>query len=422
MNFNFKSNDFWSENKIDKELRRVIDICNGCRRCYNLCPSFSIMFTQLDDEKVDGDSEKLSTKDIDKIVDLCYECQLCYNHCPYTPPHYFDIDFPRLILKAKAIKSKKVKQSFRDKVLTNPDLMGGIGKIGGRLINFLNKVKLNRIIVEKILGVHRNANLPDFQTETFADWFRKYKKKRKNKNFGNGKVVLFYTCSVNYNEIEIGKACVEVLEKNGVDVICPEQRCCGVPKYFDNADFSEATESAKFNVQSIANYVKDGYAIVSPGPSCSMMIKKEYPLLSDDEDTKLVAQNTYDICEYLMKLQSEGKLDTKFINPQGKIIYQLSCHLRAQNIGYKSRDLMKLIPGTEIEMIERCSGHDGTFGMKVEFFEESIKIAKPIFKKVDEIKPDKIVSDCSLSGLQIQYGTQKKTLHPIQILKNAYGL
>jgi anaerobic glycerol-3-phosphate dehydrogenase C subunit len=327
------------------------------------------------------------------------------------------------MLRAKAVKAKKEGIPLRDKILGQADLIGKLGSKFAGLINLANRLKVSRVLMEKILGIHRERNLPEYHSETFEKWFKGYSKQNEKKEKGTKKVVLFYTCTVNYNEPELGKAIVKVLEHNDIDVVVPEQKCCGMP-FLDGGDINSAIKSATFNVKSLVNFVKQGFDVVVPAPTCSYMLKQEYPvLLPDDEDAKLVSQHTYDISEYLMKIHREGKLKTDFKNPQGKIIYHLPCHLKAQNIGYKSRDLLELIPGTEVEMIQRCSGHDGTWSMKKEFFEMSMRVGKPIFDKVNQSDSNSsICSDCLLAQLQIEKGTGKKGLHPIQILYNAYGL
>jgi Fe-S oxidoreductase len=225
----------------------------------------------------------------------------------------------------------------------------------------------------------------------------------------------------NYNYPVIGRATVEVLEKNGVSVAWPEQRCCGMPS-LDVGDFEGLAEAARANVAALKAMVDQGYVIVSPIPSCSLTLKKEYPALLGTDDARLVAKQTYDVCEYLMALHQRGELSTDFTRSVGKIAYQIPCHLRDQNIGYKSRDLMKLIPGTTVEVIERCTGHDGPWSAKVEFFNASMLVGKKAFHAIREAEAETVVSDCPLSGLQIEQGVGRKSFHPIEIVNRAYGL
>jgi Fe-S oxidoreductase len=419
MSLDTENKTFWDESHVEGELKRVFDICNGCRRCYNLCPSFNDLFVRLDQESVDGDAEKLGKADFKQVTDLCYQCKLCFNHCPYTPPHRWEVDFPRLMLRAKAIQVKGDGVSLQDRFLGQVDFIGRVGSAFAPVMNWLNRNGVSRWALEKVAGIHRERNLPEYASVTFRKWFDRRPTKRAAQS--PKKVVLFYTCSVNFNEPEIGKACVRVLEKNGLEVQCPEQRCCGMP-FIDGGDVAGAKKNAQANIDSLYPWVRQGYDVVAPGPTCSYMLKKEYPWLLKSDAARAVAAKTFDVCEYLMSLHSEKKLDTRFLRGVGKIAYQMPCHLRAQNIGYKSRDLMQLIPGATVQVIEKCAAIDGTWGLKRQYFDLSVKVAEPLLREIRQGQPDLMVSDCSLAGLQIQQGTDRKPLHPIQVLQLAYGL
>ena len=419
MSLDTESKRFWDGPDLEGELKRVFDICNGCRRCYNLCPSFNDLFGRLDRDEVDGDAEKLNAADLKSVTDLCYECKLCFNHCPYTPPHRWEVDFPRLMLRSRAVQTKGDGQSLQDRFLGQVDTIGRLGSLFAPLMNWLNRNSLSRWLMEKTVGIHRTRILPTYASETFQRWFAK---RAANKPTASGKkVVLFYTCSVNFTETDIGKACVRVLEKNGVEVQCPDQRCCGMP-FLDGGDVEATKNNAKANVDSLHAWVAKGYDIVVPGPTCSYMLKQEYPWLLKSDAAKAVGASTFDICEYLMALHSEGKLDIRFVRGAGKIAYQMPCHLRAQNIGYKSRDLMQLLPATTVQTFEKCAAIDGTWGLKQQYFDLSLKVAEPLLRDIRESEPDLTVSDCSLAGLQIQQGAAVKPLHPVQVLEIAYGL
>ena len=418
MSLDVNDKSFWDASQLETELKRVSDICNGCRRCYNLCPSFNDLIDRLDTEAVDGDAEKLTGHDFKSVTDLCYQCKLCYNHCPYTPPHRWGIDFPRLMMRSKAVETKNQGQSRQDRFLGQVDRLGKLGSMFAPLANWLNRNALNRWMMEKFLGIHRERILPSYASETFRSWFDK-RSPVTTSDAGN-KAALFYTCTVNYNEPEVGRSCVRVLEKSGIRVAAPEQRCCGMP-FLDGGDIESTKTNARMNVESLYRLVQQGYDIVVPGPTCSYMLKREYPTLIEGEAVKKVAARTFDICEYLMRLHGEGKLNTSFSNPMGRIAYQIPCHLRAQNIGFKSRDVMQLIPGTNVQVIEKCAAIDGTWGLKQQYFDLSVKVAEPLLRDIRDGRPDFVVSDCSLAGLQIQQGMGQKPLHPIQILERAYG-
>jgi Fe-S oxidoreductase len=413
-----RSPEYLDPGAVEQELRRVFDICHGCRRCLPLCPSFPDLFNRIDaspSEDVDG----LEPADMRSVVDLCYQCKLCYNHCPYHPPHRFMLDFPRLMLRARAARVKQEGLPVQDRVLGMSDTIGKLGSATAPLSNLANRSRLNRVLMEKLLGIHRDRNLPQYHRKTFSKWFRG-RPETAPPAAPSARAALFATCSVEYNEPDIGRACVEVLERNQVSVSLPAQQCCGMP-YLDGGDLDSALKLARDNVASLAGAVREGADVVVPGPTCSYMLKQEYPQLLDSDDARAVAARTYDISEYLMKRHKEGKLDTRFARTAGKVAYHLPCHLKAQNIGFKSRDLMALLPGTQVEMADHCSGVDGTWGFKKQYFDLSLKVAEPLLLQIKSAQADVVASDCPLACLQIAKGGAGTPRHPIQIVRDAYG-
>jgi Fe-S oxidoreductase len=416
----FRAAEFWEAGKVDQELRRVYDICSGCRRCLPLCPSFKVMFDRLDAEAVDGDVEKLPAADVKEVVDLCYQCKLCFNHCPYTPPHRWEVDFPRLMLRARAAQARAGGVSLQDRVLGNTELVGKLGSLTAPLSNWMSEVSVHRAFMQAVLGIHRDRNLPRFHRPTFSAWFAR-RGAPGPAAAGARKVALFATCQVEYHEPAVGRAAVRVLERNGVTVSLPAQRCCGMP-YLDGGAVDEARRLIADNVRSLAEAARGGCDIVAPGPTCSYMLKREYPWLDGSEDARLVASRTLDLFEYLARLQAEGALATDVRRPVGKVAYHVPCHLRAQNIGTKSADVLRAIPGTEVDVIERCSAVDGTWGFKKEYYQLSLSVAKPLFDAVRTSGAPTVATDCPLAGLQIAQGTGTAPRHPIQILAQAYGI
>lgn len=407
---------FWDVKALGKEFLRVADICHGCRRCFNLCPSFSILFNRID--ALDGELGQLGPHAMDEVVDGCFYCKLCYNHCPYTPPHDFKLDFPLLMVRGKAVRAQTVRPRLRDRLLVKTDFIGQTARWFAPLINRMVRVGWFRNLMHRWAGIHRDRWLPPIAFETFPAWFRK---RSAPAGRSTKKVALFSGCLTNYNYPAVGRATVEVLEKNGIEVVWPDQKCCGMP-YFDIGDFDSLKAQARANVASLKAMVDRGYAVVSPIPSCSLMFKKEYPALLGSEEARVVAKHTFDVCEYLMSLHHKGELSLDFKQSIGTIAYQIPCHLRDQNIGYKSRDLMQLIPQTQVEVIERCSGHDGSWSVKVEFFEPSMHVGQKAFRAVQSAEASAVVSDCPLAGLQLEQGTGQKACHPIEIVHRAYGL
>jgi glycerol-3-phosphate dehydrogenase subunit C len=417
-----RSPEYLDPGAVEQEMRRVFDICHGCRRCLPLCPSFPDLFKRIDtspSEDVDG----LRDADMRSVVDLCYQCKLCYNHCPYHPPHRFMLDFPRLMLRARAARGKKEGIPIQDRVLGMSDTIGKLGSATAPLSNIANRSKLNRILMEKLLGIHRDRNLPQYHRKTFSKWFRRRRAPATPTTpaAASAKAALFATCSVEYNEPDIGRACVQVLERNQVAVSLPDQQCCGMP-YLDGGDLDSALGLARANVASLHRAVQEGADVVVPGPTCSYMLKQEYPDLLDTDAARAVAARTYDISEYLMLRHKQGKLDTGFTRPAGSVAYHLPCHLKAQNIGFKSRDLLGLIPGTQVAMADHCSGVDGTWGFKTQYFNLSLKVAEPLLLQIKSAKADVVASDCPLACLQIRKGAGGTPRHPIQIVRDAYGI
>ncbi len=424
--FDPQAHDFYDLTAVDKELRRVADICHTCRRCYNLCPSFDVLFRALDRPEVDGEAERLAGADLAGFSDLCYECKLCIPHCPYYPPHRWDVDVPRVVFRDRAAKVKGAgKPGLRERVLSSADAVGRLSSALAPLVNSVSESRAARVILEKTLGIHRDRMLPTYDGRTFLAWWKR-RGGRMRPDAGPAsaageKVALFVTCSLNYNAPDVARAAVAVLEKNGIAVAVPDQRCCGMP-FLESGDIDSARECRLANIDAFAPFVQAGYTIVSPGPTCSLTLRKEYPQLGADERGRQVSDSTADLCEYLMRRHAQGRLALDFRRSPGKVLYHVPCHLKVQDIGFKSRDLLKLIPGAEVSTVEKCTGHDGTWSMKTEYFPLSMKVGEPVFQQVAQARPDTIATDCPLAGIQIRQGTGRTAKHPVQILAEAYGL
>ncbi len=424
----WKKPEFYDEQALFKELERVFDICHGCRRCVSLCNSFPTLFDLVDESdtmEVDG----VAKEDYWQVVDHCYLCDLCFlTKCPYVPPHEWNLDFPHLMLQAKAVKFKQQGASFRDKTLTDTDKLGslaGIPVVSG-VVNAMNRNGGFRKVLEKQLGVHRNAKLPEFHSRSMRSRLsQKPGDGAEAAGSTKGKVVLFATCYGNRNEPEIGEDLVAVFEHNGIPVtIAPKERCCGMPK-LELGDLESVEKSKNVNIPVLAKLVDEGWDIVAPIPSCGLMFKQELPLLfPDDPEVKKVAEAIFDPFEYLMLRHKHGKLNTDFKHSLGKVAYHVACHQRVQRIGLKTRDALQLVPDTEVQAIERCSGHDGTYAVKKEFHEISMKIARPVVNRVKQMGADHYTSDCAMAGHQIANGLNDGSdpEHPISLLRKAYGI
>jgi glycerol-3-phosphate dehydrogenase subunit C len=425
----WKSAGFYDEAQLDKELERIFEICHGCRRCVNLCTAFPTLFDLVDGSKtmeVDG----VAKQDYGKVVDQCYLCDMCYmTKCPYVPPHPWNVDFPHLMLRAKAVKFRKGGTTFRDKLLSSTDAMGRIATIPVvvQFVNAANKTAVVRGVMEKTLGVHKDRILPEYASTKFRGSARANASfpVRDGKNTP-GKVAVFSTCYVNYNETGIGHDLLKVLAHNEIPATLVEKEaCCGMPK-LELGDLDAVARNKAANIPVLARLAREGYAILAAVPSCTLMFKQELPLMfPDDLDVKAVAEATFDPFEYLVLRHKDGLLKTAFRQPLGKVSYHVPCHLRVQNIGQKTRELLEMIPGTRVSTVERCAGHDGTWGVKAEYFENSMKIGRPVFRQMAEPGPDYVSSDCAIAGRHILQGmgeTSARKQHPLTLIRMAYGL
>ena len=427
----WKNPDFYNEDSVLKEMERVFDLCHGCRRCVSLCHSFPTLFDLVDNSttmEVDG----VKKEDYWQVVDHCYLCDLCYmTKCPYTPPHEWNIDFPHLMLRAKAVRFKKEGASMRDKLLTSTDLVGSLAGIPvvSHVVNSLNKNATFRKGLAKV-GIHPDAIVPAYHSKTARKLVAAEKTLEPAAAIPagrtTGKVAIFTTCYGNRNAPDTVEDLLKIFEHNGIPVaLMAKEQCCGMPK-LELGDFDAVAAAKEANIPQMLAMINDGWDIVAPIPSCVLMFKQELPLIfPDDADVKTVKQRIFDPFEYLMLRHKEGKLNTEFKKPLGKVAYHTACHLRVQNIGYKTREMLELVPDTKVELLERCSGHDGTYAVKAEFHEISMKICRPIVNKVKQSKPDYYGSDCPMAGEQSENGLDEGAAaptHPLTMLRIAYGL
>jgi glycerol-3-phosphate dehydrogenase subunit C len=429
--------DFYNEEKALAEMERVFDICHGCRRCVSLCNSFPKLF-DLIDEGPTGEMDGVPKEKYWEVVDQCYLCDVCYmTKCPYVPPHPWNLDFPHLMLRAKAIQFKQgTPTQFRDKNLSSTDRNGKLSTIPVvvKMVNALNKNETFRGALESNLGVHKTAWLPEFNSKKFrSNAAASPAVTPKDGAKTKGKVAVFSTCYVNYNEPGIGHDLLKVLTHNDIPyTLVQSEACCGMPK-LELGDLDSVKALADKNLPQLAKLARDGYTIVSPIPSCTLMFKQELPLmLPENADAQAVKKAMMDPFEYFIARQKDGLLKTEFPQSLGNVSYHISCHLRVQNVGQKTRELLQQVPQTTITTIERCSGHAGTWGVKKEFHETALKIGKPVFRQMAEAKPDYVASDCALAGHHIEQGmgnlpaeqqpANAKTAHPLTLLRKAYGL
>ncbi|HEY4040046.1 MAG TPA: heterodisulfide reductase-related iron-sulfur binding cluster [Burkholderiaceae bacterium] len=431
----WRSPAFYAEDALEKELGRVFDICHGCRRCVNLCGAFPTLFDLVDNAS-SGELDTVSKSDYGKVVDDCYLCDVCFmTKCPYVPPHPWNVDFPHLMLRAKAVEFRRTGGRTRDRILSSTDAAGRLAGIPvvTRAVNAINRTAPARRALEATLGVDRNAWRPEFALRKFRSTAQP------NATLPvvdgertPGKLALFATCYVNYNEPGIGDDLLKILDHNRIPVMIAQQEaCCGMPK-LELGDLAGVERLKNINIPMLAPLARDGYAIVSAIPSCTLMFKQELPLLfPDDADVKAVAAAFWDPFEYLSARRRDGLVRTDFTHPLGRVSYHIACHSRVQNVGRKTEEVLKWLPGTEVTTIERCSGHAGTWGVKKRFHAKAMKIGRPVFRAMAEHQPDYISSDCQLAGHHIEQGigqlattdrVNPKLAHPITLVRMAYGI
>jgi Fe-S oxidoreductase len=431
----WRGTDFYNEASAFKEMERVFDICHGCRRCVSLCQSFPNLF-DLVDATEDGEVHGVKKDDYWKVVDQCYLCDLCYmTKCPYTPPHPWNVDFPHLMLRAKAIKFKQGGVKAGEKFLASTDVHGSLAGIPivVQTVNAVNRTRTARKLMDSVLGVHPDAWMPEIATQRFR-WSAEKPAATvvTNGERTPGKVAIFATCYVNYNEPGIGHDLLKVLAHDDIPyVLVEKESCCGMPK-LELGDLDAVAKHKEANMPVLAQYAREGYAILTAVPSCTLMFKQELPLMFPDcADTQAVMEAMFDPFEYLVARQKDGLLKTDFKTALGKVSYHVPCHGRVQKIGKKTEEMFKLIGQTvdvTLNTVERCSGHAGTYGVKTPTHPIAMKIGKPVFKAMAKDEPDVISSDCPMAGHHIaqglrEGGTPAKALaHPLSLVRKAYGL
>lgn len=472
---------FWDPADLRREADRIFDICWGCRLCFKFCGSFPTLF-ELIDGKTDrqraeylaahpevaaaaeakrreaaaapppvephegvevgvtyGDelpelhahARDLDNQEIDRVVDLCFQCKLCYPNCPYTPPHDFALDFPRLMLRWKAHRTRREGVPLRARMMRDTAAIGRLASLTPAITNWALRNPANRAVMERVVGIHRDKLMPTYHRQTFPQWWRRHTPRVEDlqplkagvEHPTPTRVALFSTCLVDYNDPAVGIAAVQVLEHNGIEVVRPpRQVCCGMP-FLDGGDLDAAGTQVRANVEALAAYAEQGYAIVVPSPSCSLMVREEFPQLVAGARTSLVAGRAHDLDEYLYRIAREGRLKRDFSRRFGRVRYHVPCHIRVQNIGIRGRDLLGLI-ADEVEAVQECSGHDGTWSMQREHFTDSLRWGEKAFAgmRAEAGEPCALAcTDCRLAALHIEQGAGRRTVHPVVALAHAYG-
>ncbi|MBV9904534.1 MAG: glycerol-3-phosphate dehydrogenase [Alphaproteobacteria bacterium] len=434
----WQTDEFYDEAALDKEMRRVFDICHGCRRCFNLCDSFPRLFDLVDNsptEELDG----VKSEDFHQVVEACTLCDMCFmTKCPYVPPHEFQLDFPHLILRARAVDVKNGDKDFTQRQLAEMDRNGTLARVASPIINWASSTKNKpvRAAMEAVAHIDRTAELPKFHTRTFvsADRGDPIKANAAAPAFGKRKAALYATCFVNYNKPTTGLAARAVLNHIGVETKVAYPGCCGMP-FLEQAELARVAQNAAKVSKELVKLIDEGYDIVALTASCGLMLKFEWPLIvPDNADVKRVADATFDIDEYVVDVaKKEGLPPGLNPLPEGVTVH-LACHARAQNMGPKAAEMLRLIPNTPVDVIERCSGHGGTFGVVTQTHDVAVKVGRPVFRTANQQARGHIVSDCPLAAQHIvqqvaelaaKDGKEVKVRepeHPIQLMARSYGL
>lgn len=425
LTYNPNEPKYWDRAALQPELDRAYDLCNGCRLCFKYCESFPILFDAVEQA---GDVRRLPAAITDRVIDACFQCKQCYTQCPYTEAegHEFKLDVPRLLLRANAIRRRERGIPLRERLLSNPDVLGRVGTALPMLANATNRSRAHRVLMEHAAGIHRDAALPPFASETFSAWTKRTVGAQVTPD-GTHKVLLHPTCYVQWNKPEIGHAAHRVLRHNDCQVATPGVSCCGMPA-LDSGDVDQARAAARATVTTLAPWVERGYAVAVVNPTCSLMLRQEYPELLNDPaepalhtQALLVAAATRDLGEYLFQQRQAGHFREDFQStPAGPVAYHAPCHLRAQNIGFRGRDLMRRIPGVIPKLVAECCGHDGTWALKTEHHAASLANGRRAFEGMAEAESETWTTECPLAALQFQQACGREPLHPVQVLDRAY--
>ena len=415
---------YWKADLLDGEVRRAFEICHGCRMCFKYCDSFPILF-DLIDKKHDGEVRRIEAGEVERVMDACFQCKLCEVQCPYTPrdKHEYQLDFPKLVHRYRGVHQRGKRRTLRQRVLNDPDGAARMARLSFGLANLANRMRPARVLMEKVVGIHRDKKLPDFVSEPFDAWAERAGHLKAGVG---GEVVLFQTCFVQHNDPEIGKDVLAVLAANGVDArVVKGLVCCGMPAW-EQGDLESLRRQARRDLDLLLPFVEVGAKVLVVNPTCSMMMRREWPHLLEGEDrlrAGKLAPAVMDVSEYLWSIRDEPRFNVAFKSspPGGKIAYHAPCHLRAQAIGFKGRDLLRKIPGVTVSAtVMECCGHDGTFAMTVEGFEPSARIGRKAFDGMKAGEAETWATDCPLAALQFEQHAGRKPLHPVQILARAY--
>ena len=422
LSYDPSDNVYWDPQGLADEIDRTFEICQGCRMCCKYCDSFPLLFSFVDDHH-DGDVRRVTDDETARVFDACFQCKLCEVQCPYSARdnHEFLLDFPKLVHRYRAQKTRRQGVGRRERLLGDPDRTARLARASGGLADVLNRrSRVHRAFLERMVGIHPDKELPRFARRTFTSWATSEGLVGKP---ADGEVVLFPTCYVEHNDPEVGRDTVAVLARNGIGVTCEKGlACCGMPAW-ESGDLETLRTKAATNLDRLEPHVAAGKAVVAINPTCSMMLRQEYPQLVEPTDrgrAEALAAATVDPSEYLWSIRDEKRFDTDFASTPGRVSYHAPCHLRSQAVGFKGRDLLRKIPGVIPATTMECCGHDGTFAMSTEGFEVSVRIGRKAFDAMADADAEVWATDCPLAALQFAQHAQRRPMHPMSILARAY--
>ena len=422
LSYDPSDNVYWDPQGLVDEIDRTFEICQGCRMCFKYCDSFPLLFSFVDDHH-DGDVRGITDDETARVFDACFQCKLCEVQCPYSARdnHDFLLDFPKLVHRYRAQGTRRQGVGRRERLLGDPDRTARLARASGGLADVLNRrSRAHRLFLERMVGIHPDKELPRFARRTFTSWAASEGLVGKP---ADGEVVLFPTCYVEHNDPEVGRDTVAVLARNGIGVTCEKGlACCGMPAW-ESGDLATLRAKAATNLDRLEPHVAAGKAVVAINPTCSMMLRQEYPQLVEPADrgrAEALAAATVDPSEYLWSIRDEERFDTDFASTPGKVSYHAPCHLRSQAVGFKGRDLLRKIPGVKPAPTMECCGHDGTFAMRTEGIEVSVRIGRKAFDSMADADAEVWATDCPLAALQFAQHAQRRPMHPMSILARAY--
>jgi glycerol-3-phosphate dehydrogenase subunit C len=429
----WQDESYYDPAEVDKELRRVFDICHTCRRCFNLCDSFPRLFDLIDTSPTE-ELDSVDSKDFKPVVDACTLCDMCFmTKCPYVPPHPFDLDFPHLMLRYRAMENREGKVSFADKQLEQTDRNGKLATLVAPLANW-STARDNKIVgplLRKAADIHPDAELPKYSSRTLVAQAAGAPVVNEDAPGFGRKTVLYATCFGNYNNPGIGLDLIAVLARNGVETQVVHPRCCGMPQ-LEHGRIAEVAANARAVAADMGPWIDKGYDVIALVPSCALMLKFEWKLiLPGDPAVEKLSRATFDVSEYIVDIARKEGLAPGMRPVPGTLSVHMACHARAQNMGQKAAEMLRLIPEANVKVIERCSGHGGALGFKKEFFDVAMKVGRPVARQAAQNGAGFVMSECPLAGVHIAQGMEKQTSdgpkpelvsHPVQLLARAYGI